>query len=99
MSELAIRLDMSARQLQRRFRSCSGLTPKQYARARRLRAIAADLGRNERRPAEASWVARAIDLGFADQAHLTRELSAMTGRSPVSFATDIGAIAHGEVLP
>jgi methylphosphotriester-DNA--protein-cysteine methyltransferase len=37
IAELAEAINLSQRQLERRFRNSSGLTPKQYARARRLR--------------------------------------------------------------
>lgn len=94
MSELAASLGLCARQLQRRFRAATGLTPKQFARTRRLRALALKLARAE----HASWSARAQQLGFADQAHLTRELVALTGRAPVSFANALAEIAHGELV-
>lgn len=98
VSALAARIGMSSRQLQRIFRDCSGLTPKQFSRARRLRAVAIGLGDAEHGGTSATWVERAVAMGFADQAHLTRELSAMTGRSPVTFAADIAAIEHGRLV-
>jgi AraC-like DNA-binding protein len=96
IARIAAAVSLSPRQLQRRFLATTGLTPKQFSRTRRLRATALTLGQGQ--GDETSWVDRAIDLGFADQAHLTRELHAMTGRSPVRFAGDIAAIEHGEIV-
>lgn len=95
IAELARELRMSERQLQRCFRGATGLTPKQYARTRRLRAIAVELAQASGR---STWVQRAVARGFADQAHLSRELHAMTGRAPVPFAGAIDEIDHGELI-
>jgi methylphosphotriester-DNA--protein-cysteine methyltransferase len=100
LPQLSAALGLSVRQLQRRFRAAASLTLKQYARTRRLRAFGVELvadqsdgGANAR-----SWSARAADSGFADQAHLARELVAMTGRSPVRFAAALAEIEHAELV-
>jgi len=94
ISELARRLDVSTRQLQRRFKSSTGLSPKQFARIRRIRATAIVLVENDR----VSWADRAADMGFADQSHMTHEFKSVTKRSPNSFAEKIGKIDHGDLV-
>ena len=93
ISAVAEKLGLSVRQFERRFKKCSGLTPKQYARTRRLRAAAVALAGDE----PINWAERAAELGFADQAHLTHEFSAITGRSPKSLARKVKAIEHGNL--
>lgn len=61
----------------RGFRAAYGLSPKRFrAEQRTLRAIRALHGRH------APLAALAIDLGFADQPHLSRSIRAMTGLTP-----------------
>jgi AraC-like DNA-binding protein len=62
------------------FRGAIGLGPKEYARVMRFDralALAAD--------PEKSWVDIAIDAGYSDQAHLSREFSALAGMSPQAW--------------
>lgn len=94
ISELAEAVGLSVRQLERRFKQSAGLSPKQYARARRIRAAAVSLVEE----AGMNWAHRAAEMGFADQAHLTHEFSTLTGRTPNSFADKVRRITHGEIL-
>lgn len=94
IADLAGELDLSVRQLERRFRKCAGLSPKQYARTRRFRSAAVILVGDE----EVNWAMRAAEKGFADQAHLTHEFSSLTGRSPKSFAEKVKEIDHGDLV-
>jgi len=94
IAALADAVNLSARQLERRFKNSSGLTPKQYARARRLRATAVSLLENE----NLNWARRAAEMGFTDQSHLTREFVSVTGRSPNSFAEKVKQIEHGDLI-
>ena len=94
IAEVAAAVGLSVRQLERRFRAVAGLTPKQFARVRRVRATAVTLLKDK----EMNWAARATEMGFADQSHLTREWVAVTGRSPVTFAEDIAEIEHGNLV-
>lgn len=94
IGEVAAAVGLSVRQLERRFRASAGLTPKQFARIRRVRATALTLVED----AGENWAARAVEMGFADQSHLTREFVAVTGRSPVPFAEDIAGIEHGNLV-
>jgi methylphosphotriester-DNA--protein-cysteine methyltransferase len=94
ISDIAATLSLSMRQFQRRFAACTGFSPKQYARIRRLYRTATVLAGREK----VDWADRAAAMGFADQAHLSRELSALTGRSPKTFATRVRAIKHGKLV-
>ena len=74
---------ISERQARRRFRHAVGYGLKSFqriARLRRLRAWALSPGLGSRPLAQI-----AFDLGYADQAHLTREIGALTGMSPAAF--------------
>ncbi len=94
VSDIAEAVHLSTRQLERRFKKSAGLSPKQYARARRIRATAISLVEKS----EMNWASRAAEMGFADQAHLTHEFSMLTGRSPNSFAEKVKRIEHGELI-
>jgi AraC-like DNA-binding protein len=94
MAMLADQLGLSVRQFERRFKKSAGLSPKFYSRARRFRAAAAALVTGER----INWADRAAAMGFADQAHLAREFSYLTGRSPKSFALNVKKIDHGTLV-
>ncbi|MDQ6788302.1 MAG: helix-turn-helix domain-containing protein [Acidobacteriota bacterium] len=94
ISDVAQAVGMSIRQLQRRFRRASGLTPKQFARVQRFRAAAIKLADD----GQAKIADCAFELGFADQAHLNRECVSLAGRSPKSFAEKIKQIEHGNLV-
>ncbi|HVE58289.1 MAG TPA: AraC family transcriptional regulator, partial [Pyrinomonadaceae bacterium] len=94
IAELAAQINLSSRQLERRFKKSSGLSPKQFARTRRIRATAVDLVENN----NTNWANRAAEMGFADQSHLTHEFVAVTKRSPNSFAEKVSRIKHGNLV-
>jgi AraC-like DNA-binding protein len=84
VAAVAAELGVSARQLQRRVADAVGYGPKLVARIlrfRRLQALAA------RTPA-AALVDLALDAGYADQAHMSAEVSRLTGLPPVRFLKD-----------
>jgi AraC-like DNA-binding protein len=85
---------LSVRQLQRRFLNATGLTPKQFARVQRWRATAIKLAGDT----ESKLVDCAAELGFTDQAHLSRECASLTGRSPKSFTEKVRQIEHGNLV-
>ena len=94
IADVAAAAAVGERQLRRRFRSVTGLSPKEYARVRRLRSTAvARLGGGE------SWSRLAAQHGFADQAHLVREVATMTGLTPGGFADRLRLIEHRDVRP
>jgi transcriptional regulator GlxA family with amidase domain len=94
IAELAERVGLSARQLERRFKKASGLSPKQYSRTRRIRAAAVHLVEQS----QLNWAERAAETGFSDQAHLVHEFVSVTKRSPRDFADKVRQISHGKLL-
>jgi AraC-like DNA-binding protein len=68
VSEVADGLGLLPRTLRRRFTAQVGLTPKRFARVRRLQRVVRDLDGQ----VQADWAAVAARHGYADQPHLTR---------------------------
>jgi AraC-like DNA-binding protein len=82
VASVADELGVSARQLQRRVADAVGYGPKTLARIlrfRRLQALAAS---------RRTLVELALDAGYADQAHMTAEVTRLAGLSPVRFLKD-----------
>ena len=73
-------LGLSERQLRRRFHAAAGYGPKTLARILRFRRFvhAIERGRSD-------LAGLALDAGYADQAHLTRETTRLAGLSPATF--------------
>ena len=94
ISEVAAAVGISMRQFERRFQRAVGLTPKQFARARRMRATAVAVARAQ----NVNWAELAVEIGFADQPHLAHEMRTVTGRSPGLFEKDVRKIKHGDLL-
>lgn len=78
VDELAEALGASRRTLTARFTEHLGIGPKLAARLIRVQAVRDRLG-------TAPLARLAADFGFADQAHMTREFRALTGRPPTGF--------------
>jgi AraC-like DNA-binding protein len=79
---LARKSGASARNLSRLFGECVGIPPKRFARIVRAQAA---LRRLSEVPAP-DLAAIAAELGFADHAHMTREVRAVAGASPARLA-------------
>jgi methylphosphotriester-DNA--protein-cysteine methyltransferase len=77
IASIARSLAVSPRTLERRFMAAVGMTPKRYARIARMQRGLAALAQPH-----ASAVDVALRLGYADQAHFTRELSTLAGVRP-----------------
>lgn len=88
---LAVEAGMSLRSLQRLFAEYVGIGPKWVVqRFRILDAVAAA------HSGEATdWAALARELGFSDQAHLTRVFTQVVGTPPASYRREIGALRPG----
>jgi len=84
LAALAAREACSLRQLERRFQQVIGLSPRSLGRLVRF-ARAAD--RLDAEP-KSHLVALALDQGYADQAHLTREFRLFAGMTPGRYARD-----------
>lgn len=94
ISEVAEKIGLSARQLQRRFLYASGITPKQFVRVQRFRRAAIKLVKET----EARLVDCAAEMGFTDQAHLSRESHLLIGHAPKSFVEIIKRIKHDKII-
>jgi AraC-like DNA-binding protein len=77
VGEVADRVYVSERQLQRRFAERVGYGPKTFQRIARFQRAVGQLGLDGARLASA-----AASAGYADQAHLTRESRRLAGLSP-----------------
>ncbi|WP_313455906.1 AraC family transcriptional regulator [Stenotrophomonas sp.] len=80
ISALAKTLGVSLRTLQPGFLAAVGMTPKEYARVRRLQALLQSL--DEEEPDIAAAAAR---HGYSDQAHATHDLVRWTGSTPAAL--------------
>jgi len=79
VSDLAEGLGISERSLRRRFSEDIGIAPKRWLRLKRLDGVLRDLASPN---GGMSLTDLADAHGFADQAHLNRELTRMTGATP-----------------
>lgn len=82
LAELANRLDISARQLERLFTSETGKSPHAYGRQIRIRMASWLLTSSDRTVADV-----ATSCGFSDASHLGREFRKEFGESPHAFRT------------
>jgi AraC-like DNA-binding protein len=80
IAQLARILDVGERRLRRRFALAVGYGPKTFQRVLRLQQVLALAGRMPR--PDLSFAALAAEAGYADQAHMSRELRELTGRGP-----------------
>jgi AraC-like DNA-binding protein len=82
VAEVADRVYVSERQLQRRFAERVGYGPKTFQRIARFQRALRQLVREDARLAgAAAWA------GYADQAHLTRETRRLAGLSPLELVS------------
>jgi AraC-like DNA-binding protein len=92
LDEAARQAGLGARQLERRFSAAVGLTPKQFARVRRVRAALGMIVAGERDVARL-----APQLGVAEPASLAREFRAVTGLSPHALIAQLDQFDTGDV--
>lgn len=94
VSGLVAGCGLSYRQLLRRFYEATGLTPKEFARLRRLReACVQALHRSE-----PGWADVSAASGFADQAHLVREFQDIYGWPPRLVHEYLRRINHVNII-
>jgi AraC-like DNA-binding protein len=84
VDELAESLGISDRQLRRRFHQSVGYGPKTLDRVLRFRRLVAQAGAVAAGESDLARVA--ADLGYADQAHMTRDCLRLSGLTPVQLA-------------
>jgi AraC-like DNA-binding protein len=82
IGEIAARAGLSARRFIALFDAQVGLTPKLFARVRRFQKL---LHLAHPRPAPA-WAQLALDCGYFDQAHLSRDFGEFAGLAPGAYA-------------
>jgi AraC-like DNA-binding protein len=82
LGDLCERAGIGARTLQRMFLQYAGVSPTWVLRRYRLLEAAESV--REGKPV--SWAEIAADLGYADQAHLTRDFRAAIGQTPAAYA-------------
>ena len=75
------RLGFLPRTFVRRFRAQAGLTPKRFARVRRMQRIIRSLRSANR----VDWCVLAAEHGFTDQAHLIHDFRDLTGITPTAY--------------
>jgi AraC-like DNA-binding protein len=81
---------LSERQLRRRFRLAAGYGPKTFQRIARLRRLR-ELARSPKTQ-PISLASLAYQVGYADQAHMTREVTTLAGISPSMLMAYAGQI-------
>jgi len=88
IAALAKEIGWSRKHLVDRFRSEVGLAPKPVARMMRFHQAC----RLARTQTASGWAAIAVESGYADQAHLVREFSALAGETPTAWARRLALI-------
>lgn len=96
VGEVASRIGLSSRQLEREFRASVGLSPKAFARIIRFQNLMRLVGEQPL----GEWTRLALDGGYADQPHMVREFREFTGQSPTEHNMAlIGDLASCFVSP
>ena len=81
VKNLAKQIQLSNRQMERKFQEIVGFTAKRFCRIRRFNQTLGSLKLNSSN----EWAEIALKNGFADQAHLIREFKYFTGQSPKKY--------------
>ena len=88
IDNVATRVELTRRHLERRFDATVGISPKRLARIvrfqRALRMLQARPERPDLRAPAVTGVATAIECGYADQPHFIREFAELAGCSPAA---------------
>ncbi len=86
VTDLAARMGVSPRRLQRQFREYVGIGPKLMIRRARIHRAAAILSAG----GSVDLAGLAVDLGYADQAHFAHDFRAEVGRAPNGYRRACG---------
>jgi AraC-like DNA-binding protein len=81
IDDAASHIGVSRRTLARRFQASIGLTPKRFARVRRLQRVVGSV----RASHDVDWCDVAAVHGFADQAHLVHDFRELAGITPTAY--------------
>ena len=94
ISEVALEIGVSERQLERLFAERVGVRPKLFARVMRMQRAARLLSGSRLSGADLSALA-----GYADEAHLSRDFSELCGAPPSRLVRDVGFVQAGAREP
>lgn len=81
VSQVTARLDVLPKRFVRRFREHVGLTPKLFARVRRLQRMLGAVARET----DVEWARVAAEHGYYDQSHLVHDFRELTGLTPTAY--------------
>ena len=81
---------LGVRQFERRFKHAAALSPKRFQRLARMYKL---VRFETLRPSE-SYLLRALDLGYFDQAHVIHEFRELAGQPPLSLLAEIATRTH-----
>lgn len=87
VDDIADRLRLNKRTLQRLFHQYVGVSPKWVIKRYRLHEAAEKLASGE----VTDWPIIALDLGYFDQAHFIKDFKAIIGKSPAEYAKKINS--------
>lgn len=93
VDQLAERFGLSERTLQRLFQQRVGVGPKWVIARFRLHEAAEQIARRRR----VDWAALALELGYADQAHLIHDFKATVGVTPAAYAKELEESAESRL--
>ena len=85
VEDVANRLDLNKRTLQRLFSRYVGVSPKWVIRRYRLHEAAERLADGT----AVNWPEMALDLGYFDQAHFIKDFKAVVGKTPAEYARNM----------
>lgn len=87
VDDVASRLDLNKRTLQRLFNHYVGVNPKWVIQRYRLHDAVDQLAGG----APVDWPKLALDLGYCDQAHFIKDFKTIVGQSPAEYARTLGS--------
>jgi AraC-like DNA-binding protein len=96
VSALAGDIDLSERQLRRRFEAAVGYGPKRLGRVFRFQRL---LGLIHASHGGADWSGLAIAAGYADQPHMINECVSLTGGPPTSLPVSVSSNTARQASP
>ncbi len=90
VSDMMNNLFMCRRQFERRFFQKVGLSPKFYARTRRMGYLCSLMAGKR----EVNWQHMLYDCGYYDQAHFIKDFSTFLGRTPTDYLKNNVELSH-----
>jgi AraC-like DNA-binding protein len=89
VATLAREAGLSTRQVERRFMTEVGISPRQYANVVRFRSVFDRLAGGK----QPAWAALAADAGYFDQSHMIRDFQRFLGCSPNAFLNQLRGLS------